>query len=242
MKRRNPRFGYLKIAQTIADTFGIEINKDVVRRILAHHYYPDTSDGGPSWLTVIGHAKDSLWSIDFFKCESILLHSFWVLVVIDVFTRRFVGFAVKPADPDGPAVCRMLNHAIAGKTLPKYLSSDHDPLFRFHRWLANLQILDIEELKAVPFTPVSHPFVERLIGTVRREFLDQILFWNQRDLEHKLADFQSYYNRYRVHSAIEGTTPHAFANAKSSASANLADFTWQAHCNGLFMTPTSACV
>jgi hypothetical protein len=60
----------------------------------------------------------------------------------------------------------MFNQIIAGKSLPQHLSSDHDPLFRFHRWLANLRILDVEEIKSVPFVPVSHPFVERLIGTI----------------------------------------------------------------------------
>ena len=49
---------------------------------------------GPSWLTVIGHAKDSLWSVDFFRCESILLNSYWIMVVMDVFTRRIIGFGV----------------------------------------------------------------------------------------------------------------------------------------------------
>src|ERR1700704_1244554 len=63
MKRRNPRFGCRKIAEQISSAFGIEINKDVVRRILIQHYRPGSSDDGPSWLTVIGHAKDSLWSV-----------------------------------------------------------------------------------------------------------------------------------------------------------------------------------
>jgi len=56
----------------------------------------------------------------------------------------------------------MFNHAIAKKPLPKYHSTDNDPLLRFHRWRANLKILHIEEIKAVPFMPVSHSFVERL--------------------------------------------------------------------------------
>ena len=72
------------------------------------------------------------------------------MVVIDVFTRRSIGFGVERGDIHGVAVCRMFNHAIAKHTLPKYVSTDNDPLFRFHRWLANLRILDIEELKAVP--------------------------------------------------------------------------------------------
>ncbi len=54
-------------------------------------------------------------------------------------------------------------------TLPQHLSSDHDPLFGFHRWKANLRIVDVSEIKTVPHVPLSHPFVERVIGTVRRE-------------------------------------------------------------------------
>ena len=65
----------------------------------------------------------------------------------------------------------MFNCATAGRPKPKYLSTDHDPLFRFHRWLANLRVLEVEEIKSVPYAPVSHPFVERLIGTIRHELL-----------------------------------------------------------------------
>jgi transposase InsO family protein len=124
---------------------------------------------------MLGHAKDSLWSVDLFRCESILLKSFWVMVVMDVFTRRIIGFGVAPANLDDPAVCRMFNRAIAKQTPPRYLSSDHDPLFRFRRWFANLRVLEVGEIKAIPGTPRSHAFVERLIGTVRREYLDQDL-------------------------------------------------------------------
>jgi hypothetical protein len=50
-------------------------------------------------------------------------------------------------------------------------------------------------------------FVERLIGTVRREYLDQTLFWNQSDLERKLENYKAYYNHHRCHSALAGATP-----------------------------------
>src|SRR5437588_5498625 len=56
MKRRNPRWGCPRIAQQIALAFGIEIDKDVVRRILSVHYRPESNGGGPSWLTFLGHA------------------------------------------------------------------------------------------------------------------------------------------------------------------------------------------
>lgn len=62
--------------------------------MLARHYRPTSGGTGPSWLTFIGHATDGLWSVDLFRCESIVLQSYWVLVIIYQFTRRFVGFGV----------------------------------------------------------------------------------------------------------------------------------------------------
>jgi transposase InsO family protein len=174
LKRRNPSFGYRRIAEQLALVFDVEIDKDVVRRVLAKHYRPERGDDGPSWLSFLGNAKDSLWSADLFRCESLALKSHWVMVVMDQCTRRIVGFAVHAGAPDGPAVCRMLARTIAGaEALPRHLSTDHDPLFEFQRWKANLRILEIEPVKTVPYVPLSHPFVERLIGTVRREFLDR---------------------------------------------------------------------
>src|SRR5437870_5976749 len=64
MKQRNPNWGCPRIAQQIALAFHIQINKDVVRRILGHHYQPGHSSGGPSWQTFLGHMKDSLWSME----------------------------------------------------------------------------------------------------------------------------------------------------------------------------------
>ncbi len=151
MKRRNPRYGCPKIAEQIAKLFGIDIDKDVVRRVLAKHYHPSPdTEGGPSWLTFIRHMKDSLWSVDLFRCESILLKTHWVLVVMDQFSRRIVGFGVHAGDVDGVALCRMFNSAISTMGAPKYLSSDHDPLFTYHQWAANLRILDVDEIKSIP--------------------------------------------------------------------------------------------
>ena len=137
MKRRNPRWGCPRIAQQIALAFAVDIDKDVVRRVLATHYRPAPRSGGPSWLTSLGHAKDSLWSIDLFRCESATLRSHWVLVVMDQYTRRIVGFGIHAGTVDGRALCRMFNHAMRGLSRPKRLSSDHDPLYRFHQWCAN---------------------------------------------------------------------------------------------------------
>jgi transposase InsO family protein len=172
LKSRNPRFGCPRIALIISQTFGVAIDKNVVSRVLSKHYRPAPGGTGPSSLSFIGHTRDSLWSVDLFRCESIVLRSYWVLVVMDQFTRRLVGIGVHCGAITGADLCCMFNAAIHGQGAPRHLSTDHDPLFEAHRWTANLRILEIDEIKTVPNVPLSHPFVERVIGTMRREFLD----------------------------------------------------------------------
>jgi hypothetical protein len=181
MKRRNPRYGCPRIAQQINLAFGLELDKDVVRRI--------------------------------------------------------IGFAVHAGNVDGPTLCRMFNQATSGQDWAKYLSSDNDPLFQYHRWKANMRILEIEEIKSLPHVPMSHPFVERLIGSVRRELLDQTLFWTATDLENKLRKYQCYYNESRTHSGRNGTTPVSPGSAKVI---DIKEYRWQKYCRGLYQLPMAA--
>jgi putative transposase len=239
MKRWNPTWGCPRIAQQFTLAFGVPITKDVVRRILAVRYRPEPGLAGPSWLTVFGHTKDSLWSLDLFRCESAILRTHWVLVVMDQCTRRIVGFAVQRGVVDGVGLCRMFNRAMGRQAAPTYLSSDHDPLYRFHQWQTNLRILDVEAIKTVPYAPLSHPFVERLIGTIRRECLDRTLFWTAADLEFKLLDFQRYFNGHRTHAGLGGLTPEP-RTGENSARASVTQYRWRSHCRGLYQTPIAA--
>ena len=109
MKVRNPKFGCVRIAEQISHAFGIEIDKDVVHRVLGQHYRPDdVGSNGPSWSALIAQSKDSLWSLGLFRCESIVLRSYWVLVVMDLFTLRIIAFGVAHDYIDSVTVCRML--------------------------------------------------------------------------------------------------------------------------------------
>ena len=134
----------------------------------------------------------------------------------------------------------MFNQTIAGQPLPRRISTDHDPLLRFHRWRADLRVLEIEEIKSILYTPASYPFVERLIGTISREYLDHVFFWNANDLARKLLEFRDYYNSWRVNRALNGNTPIPEAAAFIPAEPSLALPIWQQHCRGLFQTPIAA--
>ena len=75
--------------------------------------------------------------------------------------------------------------------------------------------------------------MECLIGTIRREFLDHVLFWNAVDLERKLLECQDYYNQDRVHASLREDTPATVAGECTAKRANIDDFRWRSHCRGL---------
>jgi len=109
----------------------------------------------------------------------------------------------------------MFNHATAGQPLPIRLSTDHDLLFRFHRWLANLRVLEIR------------------IGTgVKSCFLPR--------QKARLDPLMLYASQHRVHRSLDGTTPAQSAGASSPAPASLDHHAWRQHCHGLFQTPIAA--
>jgi hypothetical protein len=131
-------------------------------------------------------------------------------------------------------------HKITPKWIGVRLSLDHDPLFQFQRWQANLRILGMEAVQTVPMVPWSHPFVERLIRSIREEYLDQLFYWNASDLQQKLEDYRSYYNAVRVHQGLGGDTPAEKVGASAGSIANLVHYGWQGHCHSLVQLPIAA--
>ena len=239
IKRRNPSSGCPRIVNIVFDRTGVLIDKETVRQILKKYYRPP-SGSGPSWLSFVGSQVDSLWSCDLFRVESIRLTTYWVLVVMDQHSRQIIGFAVNRGNVCGETLCAMFNQILGSKKPPKRLSHDNDPLFRFHRWKSNMSILEIDELWSVPFTPISHPYVERLIGVTRQEFLDHILFWGKADLERKLDRFREYFCESRVHSGIGGQRPSNLYRTTVPKKVPPRQLRWKSYCNGLFKMPEAA--
>jgi transposase InsO family protein len=178
-----------------------------------------------------------LWSIDLFGGESLSLRTHWVLVVMDQFTRRIIGFGIRRGPVDGPSLCSMFQRAIQGQGLPKYLSTDNDPCYGFQQWQVNLRVLEVMEIKTVAYVPLSHPFVERLVGTLKRECLDRTLFRTSADLETKLREFQKFFNEHRTHAGLGGRLP---GSGGPASPINFASYRWQKHCRGLYQTPIAA--
>jgi len=239
----NYRMGANKIKEMINLHFKLELTERQVRHVIKTYYKPDPLEQYKrSWLTFLGHTKDSLWSLDWFRVESATLQSYWVMVVMDQFTRKVLGFGVNRFDPDGPSIVKMFIQATKGFSRDdRRVSRDNHLLFKSNRWQSAMDIYDITEIPSVPFTPESHPFIERVIGTIRREYLNQVgLFYNEKDLINKLDLFKEYYNKHRTHEANFGITPALIAREAQHEYLDINHFTWQSHCHGLFYTPVKA--
>ena len=240
IKSKNTHMGSPQIANFINNNFEIKTCQSTVKRILKNHF-KNCPGSGPSWLSFIGHTKDSLWSLDFFRVESILLKSYWVMIIMDQYSRKIIGLAVHKGPMNGPVICLMFRRVLAKhSSLPKYLSTDHDPLFNFPRWERNLRIYEVDWIQSVPNTPWSHPFIESLIGTIRYEFTSQTLFWNEKDLERKLNDYIEYYNQYRVHSSIGCQPPMELIGNQQKPMLKDGQYYWKKLCQGLFQVPVAA--
>lgn len=242
IKTKNPGFGCPKIALIVENTFQIALDKDDVRRILAKYFKPNQPVGpgdGPSWLTFFADLKDSLWSLDFFRVESTLLESHWVMVVMDQYSRKIIGFAVKAGALTGMDIALMFCE-IAGEKVPKFLSTDNDPLFKSLMWQFIVDGLEIKTLKSQPGKPWTHPFVERLIGSCRREFTDHVFFFNEVDLKRKLENYQAYFNDGRVHYGLFGKVPMQKAGDIEIKQAEISNYRWRTYCSGRFQVPFAA--
>jgi len=154
---------------------------------------------------------------------------------MDQYTRRIIGFGVQAGTVDGIALCRMFNQAIRGqRAMPSHLSSDHDPLYRFGQWQANLRILEVAKSRQCR----TFPCLIRS-WSADRNYLDRTLFWTTVDLENKLLEFRDYFNGYRTHHSLEGRTPDQDTTGPRPV-ANLNSYRWQPHCRGLYQTPIAA--
>jgi len=202
-------------------TRGHKIDARTVRRILKRNGFDGDPDlSGPSWLSFIGNTLNGLWSVDLCLSFSVFQKIYVIMVVLDIFSRKSIGYAVRKYPVNGVDVCSMFEEIRRENqgVIPKHLSTDNDPLWLYHRWKANLNLLEIDEIKSVPFVPESHPFIERKVGITRQDFLHFTLFFGSTDLKKKLQIYQKYYNEGRVHSRIDYLTPKEKAAGKVAQS------------------------
>jgi len=134
----------------------------------------------------------------------------------------------------------MFNKVVSeADSIPKYLSTDNAPLFLFNRWKINLEMYGIEEIKSVPGVPSSHPVIERLVGTSRRECTNYMSLRSEHEFTRKFSNFVDYYGENRVHRTLSGMPPNQFARGTKVPKRPI-PHKWKKYCGGSYELPVAA--
>jgi putative transposase len=146
-----------------------------------------------------------LVSIDFFTAPTAGLRVLFVLVVLAHHRRRIVHFNVTE-HPTAAWTTQQIVDAFPDDSAPSYLSRDRDQVYG-QQFRHRVKGMGIEEVLAAPHSPWQNPFVERLIGSIRRECLNHVLVLGERHLRRVLNRYFTYYHQARTHLALEKDAP-----------------------------------
>jgi putative transposase len=146
-------------------------------------------------------------SIDFFTVPTIRFQVLYVFLVLAHERRRVVHFHVT-AHPTANWVGQQLREAFPFDQAPKYLLRDRDRIFGSD-FTKQVQELGIDEVLSAPRSPWQRAYVERVIGTIRRECLDHVIVFSEVGLYRHLRKFADYYHRSRTHLGLQKDTPES---------------------------------
>ena len=149
-----------------------------------------------TWRTFLrSHAK-ALASIDFFVLPTATFRLLMVFIVLHHERRQVVHFGVT-ANPTAAWVAQQITEAFPWDSAPRYVIRDRDSVYGA-LVSGRIKAMGIEEVVTAPRSPWQNPFVERMIGSIRRECLDHLIVVDERHLRRILASYFDYYHRSRT--------------------------------------------
>jgi len=200
MSRLNPLWGAPRIHGELLK-LGIKVSQATVSKYMVRHRQPPSQ----SWCTFLkNHAKDIV-SVDFFTVPTATFRVLFVFLVLSNDRRRIVHFNVTES-PTSAWIGQQIIQAFPWDTAPKYLLRDRDGKFgeKFNR---RIKSMDIEQVLISARSPWQNPYVERVIGSIRRECLDHTIIFNDRHLRRVLKKYFHYYHGSRTHLGLEKDCP-----------------------------------
>ena len=200
MATANPLWGAPRIHGELR-TLGVDVSERTVSRLLKRHPRPPSQ----TWRTFLTNHLASAASIDFFTVPTLTGRVLFVLVVLSHHRRRIVHVNITD-HPTATWSAQQVVDAFPDDTAPRWLHRDRDRIYGdvFQRRLAGMGIVDVV---SAPASPWQNPYVERLIGSIRRECLDHVIVINEAHLRRLLNIYGQYYHRSRTHLGFKKDTP-----------------------------------
>jgi len=180
---------------------GIEIAQATVSKYMARYRKPPSQ----TWRTFLDNHVMDLVSIDFFTVPTATFRVLYVFIVLSHDRRKIVHFNVTE-HPTAQWTAQQIVEAFPFDTAPRYILRDRDGIYG-KTVQRRIKSLGIEEVITAPRSPWQNPFVERVIGSIRRDCLDHIIILNERHLRRILREYFSYYHTCRTHLSLNKEPP-----------------------------------
>lgn len=211
MWRANPTWGSPRIVVELR-MLGIEVAKSTVEK------YKPRREGPPSatWRTFLDLHLKELVAIDFFVVPTVNFRVLFVFVVLAHDRRRIIQFNVTE-HPTAEWTAQQLVEAFPFDTAPKTLLRDRDGIYG-NRVMQRIESLGVREVVTARASPWQNAYVERVIGSLRRELLDHVIVLNERHLRRLLSSYMDYYHPWRTHQSLDRDAPNGRAIRPSDPS------------------------
>src|SRR5215831_1831498 len=202
MSRENPIWGAPRIHSELMK-LGIEISEASVAKYMVRSPKPPSQ----TWKTFLDNHVSQIASVDFFTVYTVWFEILFVFIVLAHDRRRVVHFNVT-AHPTAEWTAQQMLQAFPFDTAPRYLLRDRDQIYG-QEFRNQVAVLDIKEVLSAPRSPWQRAYVERVIGSIRRECLDHVIILNEESLRRTLRSYFSYYHRSRLHLSLERDSPES---------------------------------
>ena len=200
MSLSNPGWGAPRIHGELL-RLGIDIEETSISKYMVRHRKPPSQ----TWRTFLENHLHQLVAVDFFVVPTSTFRILFVFVVLAHDRRRILHCNVT-VHPAAEWTAQQIREAFPWEAAPRFLLRDRDGIYgkAFRDCAA---AMDIEEIRIAPRSPWQNRYVERLIGSIRRECLDHVIVFNERSLRRILRSYFAYHQRWRTHLALGKDAP-----------------------------------
>jgi putative transposase len=196
----NPTWGSPRIRDELAK-LGLAASTATIRKYRPKSRLPPSQ----SWRTFLRNHAGAIAAMDFFVVPTATFRLLYVLVVMNHERRKIVHFNITDA-PTAAWTAQQIIHAFPNETAPKYLLRDLDSIYG-SVFVQRVEGMGIKQKLISPRSPWQNPYVERLVGSIRRECLDRVIVFNERQLRKVLESYFEYYHEVRPHRSLSHDSP-----------------------------------
>ena len=200
MSRENPLWGAPRIHGELL-MLGIEVAESTVGRYMVRRRRPPSQ----GWKTFLRNHAAGIASLDLFVVRTISFKLLYGLVILRHARRRLVTISVT-ANPTAQWIAGQVTDAFPWDEAPSHLIRDRDRAFG-SAYTHRIRAMEIRDHPTAPRSPWQNGYVERLIGSIRRESLDHLVVFDEAQLRRVLKNYASYYNQVRTHLSLDKNAP-----------------------------------